>query len=114
MRISDWSSDVCSSDLGIGRHGAEFQPQAGENPYIGVVHGVVAGLRIGLVAIERVGVFHGEFASAQQSEAGTPFVAEFCLDVVEIDRKLAITVDFVARDIRSEEHTSELQSLMRI
>src|SRR3546814_13759030 len=36
MRISDWSSDVCSSDLGIGRR----LPQEGENDveaFIGMV-----------------------------------------------------------------------------
>src|SRR3546814_13716003 len=26
MRISDWSSDVCSSDLAAARHGAQRQP----------------------------------------------------------------------------------------
>src|SRR3546814_1788740 len=28
MRISDWSSDVCSSDLGVGQHQAGFRPGA--------------------------------------------------------------------------------------
>src|SRR3546814_2510960 len=28
MRISDWSSDVCSSDLAVGRHALDFPQRA--------------------------------------------------------------------------------------
>src|SRR3546814_5900190 len=39
MRISDWSSDVCSSDLPIGRHGLQRSP-----PGCIAVHELLAGL----------------------------------------------------------------------
>src|SRR3546814_3399211 len=89
MRISDWSSDVCSSDLQIaildvGVAGQERQAQAA---FVAQANG--DGLQAGAVDLDRnavVGIGH------QQRLAG------------------------VRRDIddRSEEHTSELQSLMRI
>src|SRR3546814_20115964 len=46
MRISDWSSDVCSSDLGAGRPGHELDvaPVVGKHPMAGVERaGRVAG-----------------------------------------------------------------------
>src|SRR3546814_5238524 len=79
MRISDWSSDVCSSDLGaeIGRL------HAGQ-----LVDGVAQRVRLGLV----------------QASAGQ-----------HLDRADQV-LDRIGQRAggRSEEHTSELQSLMRI
>src|SRR3546814_5177706 len=77
MRISDWSSDVCSSDVGHHRR-------------------VAAGKR-------------RRFAPALAG--GQIDVEQMELVVARADR--AMIVDHEAA-IRSEEHTSELQSLMRI
>src|SRR3546814_7114268 len=91
MRISDWSSDVCSSDLlarfaGLGRakdaavgeeHGD--QRRADEQRAIGFQHGEVA---------------DPGTTEAQGDKDQRPQTAGRCED-------------------RSEEHTSELQSLMR-
>src|SRR3546814_9178451 len=84
MRISDWSSDVCSSDL------------------------LFAALRhAGITTV--VVTFDGSGDSGQiediQAHAGDQ-LADIPTTPVEIAR-----LDFHAR---SEEHTSELQSLMRI
>src|SRR3546814_10222473 len=84
MRISDWSSDVCSSDLGI------FQPDR---------------LALGF-GKEQSGVF-GE----KIREPGPVL----CIDITEIARLQCLYFQYgcyIFR-IRSEEHTSELQSLMR-
>src|SRR3546814_3055348 len=82
MRISDWSSDVCSSDLGgLAATLAGHVPQAGE-------------------CLEHV--------------------SGWTLEVIEADpRRVArLRLHPPARQAeeeeRSEEHTSELQSLMRI
>src|SRR3546814_7564099 len=94
MRISDWSSDVCSSDLYVPgadphddgaeaadpdhRAGAHLSFRFGRHPHADVPSGRRAGDR------------QGDHAGAPQMDA---------------------------RDLpqgRSEEHTSELQSLMRI
>src|SRR3546814_6747377 len=88
MRISDWSSDVCSSDL---RHR----------------HRDIA-------------------AAAEQHDRGSPYCGtarsfepqSINLREIEIlgdgDCQLGPLVDAHDRADRSEEHTSELQSLMRI
>src|SRR3546814_6198663 len=85
MRISDWSSDVCSSDLIVG----DFIERVEDRGDAGAV-----------------------FPSPRQ-RIGHLIVAEtdhHC-DVVNAvgDQRIELPVDQ-----RSEEHTSELQSLMRI
>src|SRR3546814_6513821 len=102
MRISDWSSDVCSSDLHIHRvrvGGHQFQRlghdrrQSAQAP------------ELALVGLELRG--GGQRAVHQQVrdllERGP---GGQVLDVV------ATVMEVIAA--RSEEHTSELQSLMRI
>src|SRR3546814_10654706 len=89
MRISDWSSDVCSSDLQPPRTG-------------GALHRREALLRIGI---------HG-LPPAQG--ARSDHQSGLCRDK---GRRSVPHQDYPPeRDVadRSEEHTSELQSLMRI
>src|SRR3546814_2151506 len=83
MRISDWSSDVCSSDLGCGvRRSTSAQARRRTAPRLG--GGLSCRLHL-LVAVER------------------------CWQIDGGDRARR-----THRHLRSEEHTSELQSLMRI
>src|SRR3546814_3474149 len=94
LRFSDWSSDVCSSDL-------VALPQM--RVPVGVAQ-LVADQAVGGVAIgdaqQRLGHAHQQHAL---------FRAEIVLAHEGFDRAL------VLRTLaRSEEHTSELQSLMRI
>src|SRR3546814_4668679 len=97
MRISDWSSDVCSSDLLT-----ECKP--------GLFTGLLKrgdALR-GFVAVGKSGAtgFGSVMLCTGGDEIGTRFVqAAFQL--------LALSIQPFQRE-RSEEHTSELQSLMRI
>src|SRR3546814_7991847 len=102
MRISDWSSDVCSSDLPhlLGPLFGEFDRN--------------------LVAIEdRLGVYIAARGSRVQIE-GEPEAAARARDVLtglynRLDEGHDIDAGMVDAIIaRSEEHTSELQSLMRI
>src|SRR3546814_1159406 len=87
MRISDWSSDVCSSDL----------------PVHGPVHGCGARLRDDPGAAGRGGRLprarSGNVAAVPGAQP-VPFNGEGAAAAGSVDR--------------SEEHTSELQSLMRI
>src|SRR3546814_1913030 len=103
MRISDWSSDVCSSDLLRDRD----EQRAG---------GDVARLRLpaafqrqALVAFDRLRIERG-FVRAERLDLrrGQGGVQPAELDPVQ--RQLPADPGRV----RSEEHTSELQSLMRI
>src|SRR3546814_10716756 len=95
MRISDWSSDVCSSDLssacsGVIRRGLAAGFQRATVSFAADLRAVPAA---------RDGFDTGLAALAVRFVAGF-FFADF------------LAVDFFA--VRSEEHTSELQSLMRI
>src|SRR3546814_7095660 len=93
MRISDWSSDVCSSDLSVGtgrmaRDAGDFRRFMASPEADGAVLATAAALR----QVRKM----GEGDSTDLLIVG-----------------LAAT-DYVGHGTRSEEHTSELQSLMRI
>src|SRR3546814_4399619 len=105
MRISYWSSDVCSSDL-IERHRSETvrgQPHRGpvgtdgrhdRHPRRETTQRIAKGARV------RSGAIFGHGARRTAFEE---------IDQIGAERVVAV----VSHD-RSEEHTSELQSLMRI
>src|SRR3546814_2551801 len=104
MRISDWSSDVCSSDLR--NYFGQVAP-----PPLETAEG--AGL-----APETVEALAGPaippwFAQAGDSPFGAP-VGEisFLNGIARVQRADGTRSDL--DEGRSEEHTSELQSLMRI
>src|SRR3546814_8799521 len=115
MRISDWSSDVCSSDLVCslpGRLAAE-----GVARVLGPVH----------VALAVVDLDHGD-AALDRADVH----AEIAADAFGVDHLVALRavvlvggnglvrgvlagdVAEAALDARSEGHRSELQSIMRI
>src|SRR3546814_6978269 len=103
MRISDWSSDVCSSDLISMMKGIEFRFNA---DFRGITKGDDGSLTVEMTGHDPITVDCVMFATGR-----VPNTGGLGLDKagVEWDAKGAIVVD----EDRSEEHTSELQSLMR-
>src|SRR3546814_9835247 len=93
MRISYWSSDVCSSD----RDGERRAP---ERDLHGLDHLLDVVTEIGEIGLQEVGDEHRHVAGVGDEEG----------PVVDLDR----VVGDAEQHGRSEEHTSELQSLMRI
>src|SRR3546814_8657455 len=93
MRISDWSSDVCSSDLGIFL-GMQYPV---EIPGVSNVQFLRTALNAQRRARGQSEVSAGEFLKLSRAQADA----------------LGLSADMLKRP-RSEEHTSELQSLMRI
>src|SRR3546814_7469927 len=87
MRISDWSSDVCSSDLGAADDGPDRQVRI---PLVGGRDDDRIGRVVDVHAIDVVG------------------------QVAAVGRFAALVRYVPAPILRWEEHTSELQSLMRI
>ena len=83
----------------VGRDRAELQAEAGEDADVGVEHGLVRLLHAVDVAVEGVGILHGELAAAHQAEARTALVAELGLDVIEVQRQLAVRLDLGAHDV---------------
>src|SRR3546814_2641904 len=123
MRISDWSSDVCSSDL-VGRageallQGRDEGHAAGHELAVacpgerldGVVHGS------GAVVREVVHAWNSPYSAAwacwlarRQTFSG---VAGMSIERMPSASVMALMTAGGAAIARSEEHTSELQSLM--
>src|SRR3546814_1333759 len=97
MRISDWSSDVCSSDL---RLALELDRSALDSPVFKAML-AFAGLDIEQALANDL---PGERVSLSWAMPGTTLV---------LPGAAALRSAAVKRSVRSEEHTSELQSLMR-
>src|SRR3546814_4670206 len=114
MRISDWSSDVCSSDLG--GIGAGDEPGRDRRQVI-----AEAALVLEAGAKPRGGEEVGELRqdAAGQEDAALRAIAQRHV-AGEAAEEEAEALEGEAAEIvaaveaRSEEHTSELQSLMRI
>src|SRR3546814_7766223 len=134
MRIRDWSSDVCSSDLGVatarlypditlGATVTQGSPKLG-NIFSSAFRGfdIFAGLT--------APIFHGGTLNAEkraaisEAEAAQAQYQQTVLEAFGQVADLLQALDSDARSVanqresidvaRSEEHTSELQSLMRI
>src|SRR3546814_8226260 len=124
MRISDWSSDVCSSDLIereaaatvhlVGAHGQPVAEQAvvleEKRPFDTQVTQYVFGLNTSAGHAARG---EGDRDRLAITDEGRPSAQPRLLEagVVECDKGAG---GGVFDGWRSEEHTSELQSLMRI
>src|SRR3546814_4342559 len=117
MRISDWSSDVCSSDLWF----SQFeQSQTRDLPRIREVHDALA------ARIPEQGpaaIVHGDYRldNCMTNDDGE-VIAVLDWEICTLGDPLAdvglLMVYWTEADdaygaLRSEEHTSELQSLMR-
>src|SRR3546814_9567072 len=117
MRISDWSSDVCSSDLGgrriSGEPGEEHPDAARREARGGGGDGAMAGLGRGGLCDRRVVHDRRRALAAagtgRMKRTGINFAVEALEPVTLHGPPLLAERDLM----RSEEHTSELQSLMR-
>src|SRR3546814_1404074 len=104
MRISDWSSDVCSSDLARqlleGHAGTDGLGARAENLHVAVVEQ------------------HQPVLAVEQSDGRGEMLDGLQQQILRLEGHApgAVLVGKVAPGaaVRSEEHTSELQSLMRI
>src|SRR3546814_9072974 len=95
MRISDWSSDVCSSDLSavISRSPRKFESMSRRC----VMPANISGLRMEV---------NWYYTGINMQQAAHPSSTLMFAEASEAGQ-------IVAKQLRSEEHTSELQSLMR-
>src|SRR3546814_3626630 len=116
MRISDWSSDVCSSDLALRRGIARVDREIGEG-----------GLELNRVRQDGPEVgreHHGNFELLTERAPQQPdgvvdqhiHVEDLRLQRLAARERQELSGQGGAAQagLRSEEHTSELQSLMRI
>src|SRR3546814_7777411 len=120
VRISDWSSDVCSSDLSGGPATARLDRRASDPAWRGL-H-ACAGRADGSHRSERCGQDHlaesAHVPAGRGSRPGSHRWSSRCADDGGGTRPAAFLSaagsGCALAAQRSEEHTSELQSLMRI
>src|SRR3546814_2602197 len=108
MRISDWSSDVCSSDLERLRHGDAGT--VGRREHRELLRAAATHRHPG----RRVGAQH---RFERSREGATPYLQieqPVLLNGAVGERAGGEDFHRLGSGSRSEEHTSELQSLMRI
>src|SRR3546814_3251458 len=129
MRISDWSSDVCASDLveterlDGGEHGAQVAAvvAAGYGDVAGVDDELVASMQCVTAHVPAVRAAEPAHLAVGKRKRGQARIVRvehgdarpgFCQQgqlVLDVSQLSAVPVQ-----VRSEEHTSELQSLRRI
>src|SRR3546814_1257421 len=128
MRISDWSSDVCSSDLQRERPYGSFDGGINGGYAKRTSRSVIntTSLSFGDLTVRNIFGYRKNFTSQLiNTGAVGPLTAfgglPFTLFNAQEDRRreylsdeLHLIGDFGDFNFRSEEHTSELQSLMRI
>src|SRR3546814_7611811 len=101
LRISDWSSDVCSSDLSF----VGYQSKTQEiilNKDTSIIILLDIGNTLDAVQIN---------ADSPREILNSPIMGA---NKLQMGETLKVPVLFGEKDVRSEEHTSELQSLMRM
>jgi hypothetical protein len=91
---------LASPDIaGISFNDSEVETQTREDRLVGVVHQIVVDQCTLFVRVERVRIFHYEFAAAHQTKTWTNFIAIFRLDLIETCRQIAIRFDVVSNII---------------
>src|SRR3546814_8087286 len=111
MRISDWSSDVCSSDLAQAAQ-RRFQPCGRISRNFRSKRRIVRKSGMKRIEIVRYGI--EQFGFCVLRNRGKQIKCFGYRLVIGISEGEIIRDEPQLVDSRSEEHTSELQSLMRI
>src|SRR3546814_7395461 len=118
MRISDWSSDVCSSDLE-----EHLSPYNATVKAMGQITGAIVGITLVLMAVfVPMAFFPGSTGGIYRQFSVTLIVSIGFSALLALTLTPALCATFLKphvpedqrKENRSEEHTSELQSLMRI
>ncbi|MNS74565.1 hypothetical protein D3C72_1080460 [compost metagenome] len=83
----------------VALHGAGVEAAAAEDARVGLGHVLVLALEVVGVLVEGVGVLHDELAAAQQAEARANLVTHLGLNLVQVDRQLAVGAHRAAHDV---------------
>ena len=90
---------AAANRTGIRLYCTEIQPHTAEDFAVRSVHRIVGFLQGFLRGVERVGIFHQEFAGTHHAEARTDFVTEFGLDLIEVQRQLFVRAQLVTDQV---------------
>src|SRR3546814_8327180 len=103
MRISDWSSDVCSSDIPSGAALSAVHLSRGPNALLMSLGSVAT---LASISASASGSAIGHVRPIVLRDGAVPLIGPAAATAAATASRLPVA--------RSEEHTSELQSLMRI
>src|SRR3546814_10554477 len=117
MRISDWSSDVCSSDLRAGRWSGAGNVASQSIFWSGSRSAPTPGTNCGLAkafaqVVQAVSLRDSKKNSIISSKG--ELLWQLFPVMVYYRTHVSVPAIWRSRRLRSEEHTSELQSLMRL
>src|SRR3546814_10175920 len=114
MRISDWSSDVCSSDLWYNNQ-ASLNNAQWRVDGDGILRVVVSAKDPGVPNwLDTSGYPSGAIQGRWTDCNAQPVPSVRKVAVAEVRASLPAETHSISPEERSEEHTSELQSIMRI
>ena len=71
-------------------HGTKLKTATGEDPLVGLEHVFVFPLAVLHIRVKAIGIFHDELPAAHQTEARPHFITKFRLNLIEIERQLAV------------------------
>src|SRR3546814_10134673 len=118
MRISDWSSDVCSSDLDV--EVTSPTPQTvtveviGDLPEGAVFDSATMQLRW-TPENDQAGTYQFRFRAIDSADPDNVLITEIEVPVTVFNQNRRPVVQAIQNvNVRSEEHTSEIQSIMRL
>ena len=92
----------------------EFQAAPTEHRGVGLAHAVVRDGELRLIGMEAVPVLHQELARAHDAEARADLISEFGLNLVQIQRQIAIGADVVSHEIRDRFLVSGSENVLSI
>ena len=84
---------------GIRLYCAEIQAHTAEDFAVRSIHRVISFLQRFLRSMERVRIFHQEFAGTHHAEAWANFVTEFGLDLIEVQRQLFVRAQLITDQV---------------
>src|SRR3546814_7308150 len=102
MSISYWSSDVCSSDRAMGQ---EIEPSITGERRAGDIRHCLADIDLARSVLD--------YAPRENFDKGLAELADWVARQSCEDRVVTAWDELAVRGLGSEEHTSELQSIMR-
>src|SRR3546814_9653464 len=111
MRISDWSSDVCSSDLIVVTATRAEKPLSQIGQSITIISQDEITARQSVTVVDLLRTVPGVTFTRN---GGVGAATSVYIRGAESEQTVALIDGVKLNDPRSEEHTSELQSLMRI
>ena len=95
----EFVTERTTDSAGVGIDHPIFQTAGLKDLAVGIAHLLITVVGTLFGRIERVGILHNKFTTTHQTEPRTNFITKLGLDLIEINRQLAIRLDVTANNI---------------